>query len=79
MAQNENHSIFYIKKEPVLIAECSVLSGNLHSIVLATVDVFRPVARIARLDGDSFAVHIGERVGTIEKTTAGIFATTPAT
>jgi len=68
MAENGNCLIFNIKKEPVLIAECSVLAGNLHSIVLATVDVFRPVAKIARLDGDSFAVHIGERVGTIEKT-----------
>lgn len=55
-------------KKPVLAADCAVLGGELYSINLATADVYTPVATIAILSADTYAVDFGTRVGTIEKT-----------
>lgn len=55
-------------KIPILAADCTVQAGVLHSIVLTAVDVSRPVAEIARLNNDTYAVHVGDYIGTIEKT-----------
>lgn len=55
-------------KAPLLTAERSFLAGKLHSVVLATADVYRPVANISILGEDTYTVDIGGPVGTIEKT-----------
>lgn len=72
LSRNRAEKIEYLildnEKTPILIADCTIPARELYSIVLATVNVFRPVAQIARLNDDTFAVHVSDHVGTIEKT-----------
>lgn len=56
------------EENPLLEAEGAFSAGGLHSVVLTTADVYRPVARLDKLGDDTFAVDISGPVGAIEKT-----------